>query len=104
MVGVQVTAPTMSSFTLTEVSVTLPVLVTTKLNGIVSPGFPMIPSWFASTIAPADLSMVMPGSSSASGVEVESGGDTTGGPVGGVPVAVAVLSTEPASTSDCLIT
>ena len=37
------------------------------------------------------------------GVDVESGGDTTGGPVGGVPVAVAVLSTEPASTSDCLI-
>ena len=97
------TAPTMSSFTVTDVRVTFPVLVTTKLNGMVSPGFPMIPSPLASTIAPADLSMTSLGSGSASGVEVESGGDTTGGPVGGVPEAVAVLSTEPASTSACLI-
>ena len=70
MVGTQVTAPTMSSFTVTEVRVTFPVLITTKLNGIESPGLPMIPSPLASTIAPADLSMVIFGSGSASGVEV----------------------------------
>ena len=37
------------------------------------------------------------------GVVVESGGDVIAGPVGGLPEAVAVLSTEPASTSAWVI-
>ncbi len=38
------------------------------------------------------------------GVLVESGAEVATGPVGGVPEAVAVLATEPASTSTCVIT
>ncbi len=51
---------------------------------------------------PAVLSMVRLGVA-ASGVLVVSGGDVTAGPVGGVPVAVALLFTVPALISAWVI-
>ncbi len=51
-----------------------------------------------STTPPACLSTLSPGSCEV-GVLVVSGAEVTAGPVGGVPDAVAVLSTEPPSTS-----
>src|ERR1700724_3129521 len=55
------------------------------------------PSELTSVVA-ADLTMVMAGVC-ATGVEVDEGAETTAGPLGGVPCAVAVLLTTPASTS-----
>ena len=51
---------------------------------------------------PAVLTIVRPGAE-AIGVLVVSGGEVTDGPVGGVPVAVALLFTTPAFTSACVI-
>jgi hypothetical protein len=46
----------------------------------------------------ADFTIVIAGAGAAVTVELD-GGDVTSPPVGGVPVAVAVFVTEPASTS-----
>src|SRR5580700_3192200 len=50
------------------------------------------------SVGVADLTMVRAGVW-ATGVEVDDGAETTAGPLGGVPCAVAVLLTTPASTS-----
>ena len=60
------------------------------------------PSPLASTGAAADLSRVS-AATLVVGVLVLSAGETTAAPVGPVPAAVAVLSTEPRSTSAWLI-
>src|SRR5918999_1271175 len=54
-----------------------------------------------SSTVPARLSSAMAGAGGV-GVDVVSGGLSTGGPPGGVPVAVAVLLTEPAMMSACV--
>ncbi len=79
------------SVTPTSLSVTLPVLVTTKEYVTVCPAE-------VTVVGFAVLAIVSAGSGVAVTVVVE-GGDVGGGPDGGVPVAVAVLVTEPASTS-----
>ena len=88
-------ASSCASLTVTPVTVTLPVLVTTKLYAIVLPavlplGVPAVLSTLSDAVAVI-------------GVFVVSGGEVTAGPVGGVPVTVALLFTSPASTSACVI-
>ena len=87
----QLTAPALGSATVTEVRVTLPVFVTTKLYRIVEPA--IVP-----VAAPACLSRLRLGVAGM-GVSVASEPET-GSPTGGVPSAVAELTTCPASTSD----
>ncbi len=87
--------PTLASATATEVRLTLPVLVTRKLYGTVSPASGPLAS--RSSSAPAVLARVIPGTF-AIGVSVVSV-PVTGAPVGGVPETVALLGTWPASTS-----
>src|SRR5437868_901883 len=98
----QVTAPTFESLTDTFVSVTAPLLVTVNEYRIVSPTS-VTPLPFTSTGVPADFTRPMAAVVPV-GVSVCAGGDTTGGPLGGVPVAVASLWTMPRSTSACVIT
>src|SRR5690349_20593022 len=85
------------SATVRPCSVTCPELCTVKVKVISSPT-PARWSLLASLVIDADLTRVSPGVSGV-GVVVVDGGVTTGGPVGGVPDAVAELSTDPASTS-----
>jgi hypothetical protein len=89
----QVTGPTFGSETPTVVSVTLPVLVTTNVYAIVEPA--VVPDG-----VPACLSSAIAGDR-VTGVLTELV-PVTAAPVGGVPVAVAVLFTTPASTSACV--
>src|SRR6478672_5922736 len=63
----------------------------------------VIPLPFTSTGAAADLTRPIDAAVD-TGVSVLAGGDVTGPPVGGVPVAVASLCTMPASTSAWVIT
>src|SRR4051794_23760497 len=85
------------SATVMPVSVTLPVFSTWNVKVISSPTAAR-PSSSASSVIAADLTSDRPGAGAGVGVVVVDGGVTTGGPVGGVPAAVAELSTEPAST------
>src|SRR6478736_401047 len=62
-----------------------------------------MPLPFTSTGAAADFTRPIDAAVD-TGVSVELGGDVTGPPVGGVPVAVASLWTMPASTSAWVIT
>jgi sortase (surface protein transpeptidase) len=100
VVAGQVTDPTFGSLTVTPVKVTDPVLVTRKLKSIVSPASTR-PLPLRSAGVPATLSRVNVALVSV-GVDVESGAESIAGPVGGVPVAVAVLSTDPPFTSALL--
>ena len=86
------TGSTFGSLTATFVSVTVPVLVTTKLNAIVSPAS-SCPLPLASTGAVPDLSSVNAGTggTGVSTLPVPGGGSVT--PGGDVAVAVAVLPT-----------
>ena len=86
--------PKSGSWTLTGCSVTLPVLVTLKPKVIVSPAAAPLPS--RSLIADAVFTRSI-AAVRATGVLVESA-LVTFAPEGAVPVAVAVLSTVPAST------
>jgi hypothetical protein len=86
----QVTVPTFASNTDIGLSVTLPVFVTVKSYAIVDPAVSPLG-------APALLSKVIV-AVRVIGVATESVAETTG-PAGGVPDAVAVLFTDPASTS-----
>ena len=87
------TVPTLASLTLTACSVTLPVLVTRNVYGIVEVA--VLP-----LAEPADFTSVRLGDA----VIVESAVSValTAAPSGGVPDAVAVLVTCPASTSACV--
>jgi hypothetical protein len=93
VVAGQDTAPTFGSETPTLVSVTLPVFATTKVYRIVDPAvMPLgVPAVLATEIAGERVigafAVLVP---------------VTADPVGGVPVAVAVLFTTPASTSACV--
>ncbi len=93
----QVTTATSASSTVTPVSVTAPVLVTVNVYGMVSPASTR-PSASTSSGVPAALSTVRVAMVEV-GVLVLSGSDSAAGPVGGVPDAVAVLSTDPLLTS-----
>ena len=85
--------PGSGSVTPTEVNVTLPVLVTRNEYATVWPAA-------VTVVGSADLSIEISGSEVA-GTVAESV-SVTSGPLGGVPDAVAVLTIEPASTSDCV--
>src|SRR5690349_19505762 len=85
------------SATVRPCSVTCPELCTVKVKVISSPT-PARWSSLASLVIDADLTRVRPGVVGV-GVVVVDGGVTTGGPVGGVPVAVAAFLIEPVSTS-----
>ncbi len=89
----QVTAPTLASLTATPVRVTLPVFVTTKRYGRVDPT--TLPVGMPACLSKLRLGLA------ATSVSVESVA-VTGDPVGGVPDAVAVLATWPASMSACV--
>jgi hypothetical protein len=52
-------------------------------------------------VGDADFTSEMAGEDSAGTVTFE-GGESTGGPLGGVPVALAMFVMEPASTSACV--
>jgi hypothetical protein len=82
------------SATLGLVNVTLPVLVTRNEYVTTSPAK-------ATVAGAADFTSEIAGAGGAVTV-VFDGGDVTSGPVGGVPVAVAVFVTCPASTSACV--
>jgi hypothetical protein len=89
----QLTGPTFGSLTPTDVTVTLPVFFTTNEYATVEPadipdGAPAV---FVNVTAGPDAIVV----------SVESD-DVTAAPDGGVPVAVAVFATCPASTSACV--
>ena len=84
-----------TSCTAASVSVTLPVFVTTNENVTVSPT--------TSTAVSEDFLIEIAGVCVPVMFAAE-GSEVTGSPVGGVPVAVAELSTEPASTSACCTT
>ncbi len=86
----QVTVPTLASAIATAVRVTLPVLATTNVYGMVLPA--VLP-----VAVPACLSIVIDGVD-AIAVSVESVADA-GWPCGAVAETVAVLATCPASTS-----
>ena len=79
------------SVTVGSVRVTFPVLVTRKEYVTVWPAAVMV-------VGVADFTTVIAGLSGAGMVTVD-GGDTTGGPEGGLPVVVAVFVMLPASTS-----
>ena len=89
----QLTAPAVRSFTPTEVRVTLPVLVTMNVYGRAEPA--TVPA-----SVPARLSSAIEGDR-VTGVLTELVAEIAA-PVGGVPAAVAVLATPPASTSACV--
>ncbi|MEU8385217.1 hypothetical protein [Streptosporangium sp. NPDC048865] len=61
--------------------------------------------WPAAVTVPgaAVFSSARPGADVSVTVAVD-GADVTAGPVGGVPDALAVFTTEPASTSACVVT
>ena len=80
------------STTEASVRVTLPVFVTRNVYVTVSPS--------TSCVLSADFTIVIAGDWVAAMFTSE-GSETTGSPVGGLPVAVAELSTAPASTSAC---
>ena len=94
----QDTGPTFGSLTATLDKLTVPVLVTTKLYAMVSPGssrpLPLASTGSAPVLSTANIGTVGTGVlalSVAGAVSVTPGGE--------VPVAVAVLSTVPASAS-----
>ena len=74
------------------VSVTLPVFVTRNEYVTVSP---------ATSVRLSAVLTIDTDGSGTDGVRVVDGSEVTGVPEGGVPVAVAVFSMEPASTSAC---
>jgi hypothetical protein len=82
-----------TSCTATSASVTLPVLVMTKEYVMTSPACSPRPP-----VDDADLTTVSPGVGVVVNVALD-GGDVTGLVAGSVPVATAVLSTDPASKS-----
>ena len=86
----------------TEDKVTLPVLRTAKEYSTPSPTS-VRPSLLLSLIETIDLVKVMAGAGVAVTVAGD-GGEVTAGPVGGVPLAVALLRIEPASMSACVAT
>ena len=78
-----------------SVMVTLPVLVTWNVYVTTSPAADTV-------VGVADL-VTVNAAVCVAGTVTDDGGDTGGvTPAGGVPVAVAVLVTEPASTSACV--
>ena len=89
--------PVNGSAMLTEVRVTLPVLVTANENVCVSPNDAPVGavSVVNATVLANDRFLVW-----VIGVDVDELLDVTAGPVGGVPVAEAVLMIDPAFTSD----
>src|SRR4051812_3762998 len=93
VVARQLTAPSLGSDTATPVMVTLPVLVTVKVYGTVWPTAVILVVVDALTIESAGSCVP----------RIITWFDSTGigGPSGGVPTTVAVLTTEPASTSAC---
>ena len=93
LVAGQVTVPILTSLTPTAASVTLPVLVTMNVYVMVSPAA-------ATPSSTPVLTSAIDGSAGSGVVNVSS--SVTGSPVGGVPVADAVFSTSPASTSACV--
>ena len=78
------------------VNVTLPVLVTTNEYEIGTPALPAV-------VGVTDFTNDNDGAGGIVTTAVD-GGDVTGGPVGGVPVAVAVFVTNPACASACVNT
>ncbi len=82
------------SVTLTPVTPVLPVLVTTKEYVTVWPAAVTVPgaAVFSNDRLGAGVAVTV----------ADEALDVTGGPAGGVPVAVAVFVTEPASTSACV--
>ena len=92
--------PDNGSVTTTLVNVTSPVLVTVKVYVITSPTAPVPPTEevFTRAIDGVCVNGVVVGSSWK--LLLSSDKSVTGPPIGGVPVAVAWLVTEPASRSD----
>ena len=80
-----------SSFTVMLLRVTLPVFVTLNSYVTVSPANPTIDLSAVLTISSAGLA--------STGLSTDDGGESTAGPLGGVPCAVAVLVISPRSTS-----
>src|SRR4051794_19115981 len=80
------------STTTTSVSVTFPVFVTRN-------EYVTLSSTTSSTLS-ADLTSAIEGAGS-EGTSTVEGGESTGGPLGGVPVVVAVFDIKPESTSAC---
>ncbi len=97
----QATTPTFASLTTKSVRLTSPLLVTRNVYGMVSPAstrpLPLLLTGVPATLS-TEIALVAEVE-----VEVMSPGEVTGGPVGGVPVAVAVLTTEPPFTSAWVI-
>ena len=89
----QVTVPTKRSLTLTACSVTLPVLATRNVYGIVEPA--VLP-----VAVPACLSTASAGAEAIGSVTMSVA--VTAAPLGGFAEAVAELTTLPASTSGCV--
>ena len=88
-------ADSLASFTTTPFNGTLPLLVMAKMYAMVSPASVM-PLPLTSTGVPAVLTRVSDAAGAVTGVLVVDGALVTSVPPGGVPVAVALLSTLPA--------
>src|SRR6185312_3682613 len=91
-------AESLASLMTTPLIGTLPALVTRNEYAIVSPASVM-PLPLTSTGAAAVFTRVSAGAGVLVGVDVVAGSLVTGVPPGGVPVAVALLSTLPAVSS-----
>ena len=92
--------PGNGSDTATDVNVTLPVLVTRNEYVCTSPND--APAGTVSVVRAADFVSVIVFVCSI-GVDVDEEADVIAGPVGGVPLAVAVLAITPVFTSACVI-
>ena len=101
VVAGQVVAPTFASTIATPVTVNAPVFVTRKLYETLSPASTR-PLALLSTGADADLTRLNVAALDVV-VAVDAAFDVTVDPAGLRPVTVAVLLTEPASTSACVI-
>ena len=104
LAGVQAmgVADNLASLMTTPLSGTLPPLVATNEYAIVSPASVM-PLPLTSIGAAAVFTRLSAGAAGVTSVDVVDGGLVVGVPPGGVPVAVALLSTEPAVSSAAVI-